>query len=107
MGQYFKTATKSITAENVFSDPVEVSENFALTITGTWVATVHVQRSTDKGGTWVDVTDNDGTPRTWTKTSGSDPITAYGYEPKRGTWYRAGVKTGNYTSGTIEIELRP
>jgi len=81
----------SITAQNTFSDPIRVVGSFNLSISGTFVATVTVQRSED-GTTWRN-TD------TWTAPSeevGYDPILNY---------YRVGVATGNYTSGTVVASM--
>jgi hypothetical protein len=84
-------ATKSITAQNTFTDPVQLSGFFNLSISGTFVATVTVQRSIDNS-TWADV-DN------WTA-----PTEDYGMDPET-MWYRVGVKTGNFTSGTVVVRL--
>jgi len=82
--------TKSITAEDVFSDSLNVlKEDFNFSLSGTWVATVYVQRSFDAGATWVDV----------------ESFTANGeytgYEPQQNVRYRFGVKEGGFTSGTV------
>ena len=83
---------KVIEAENVFSRNLGVSGNFNLSIWGTFVATVTLQRSFDSGTTWLDIA-------TYTA-----PIedAGFGYGP---AIYRVGVKTGDYTSGTINVRL--
>ena len=81
----------SISAQNTFSDPANVEGYFNLSISGTFVATVTVQRSTDKS-TWVDVD------------SFTAPTEQVGFDPEY-MYYRVGVKTGNYTSGTVVIRL--
>jgi hypothetical protein len=83
--------TKSITAQNTFTDPVQLTGNFNLSISGTFSATVTVQRSSDNS-TWRDVD---------TFTAPSEEV---GYEPEV-MWYRAGVKTGGFTSGTADVRL--
>ena len=83
----------SITAQNTFSDAIGLSGNFSFSLSGTWVATVHLQRSRDDGTTWNDV----GAYTTNTEDAG--------YEPAGGMLYRVGVKTGNFTSGTIVAAL--
>lgn len=83
--------TKSITAQNTFTDAVQLTGNFNLSISGTFSATVVVQRSTDNS-TWRDVD---------TFTAASEEV---GYEPEV-MWYRAGVKTGAFTSGTVDVRL--
>lgn len=81
----------SITAQNTFSDPIRIVGSFNVSISGTFVATVTAQRS-DDGTTWNNVD-------TWTipaEEVGTDPILNY---------YRIGVATGNYTSGTVVASI--
>ena len=81
----------SAAAENTWSPAIQVVGNFNLSISGTFVATVTVQRSED-GSTWRNVD-------TWTTPSeevGYDPILNY---------YRVGVATGGYTSGTVVASM--
>ena len=85
--------TKDITAENTFSDMINVMGNFDLSIAGTFVATVTVQRSFDAGSSWADVDDF------------TAPIETAGFDPVSCN-YRAGVKTGNFTSGTVTVTIR-
>ena len=85
--------TAAITAQNTFTDPLGVtSKPFSLSISGTFVATVTVQRSHDGGTNWHDVE------------SYTVPIEDSGVEPV-GALYRVGVKTGNFTSGTANVRL--
>lgn len=84
-------ASKSITAQNTFTDAVRLEGYFNLSISGTWAATVTVQRSIDNA-TWVDVD---------TFTANSEEV---GFEPEL-MWYRVGVKTGEFTSGTVVLRL--
>jgi hypothetical protein len=92
--------TAAITAEAQWSDSIRVvgvgnSRIFDVDITGTWVATVTLQRSIDDEGSWVDVT-------TWTTNQntthndGLDDTIAF---------YRIGVDTGDFTSGTANVTL--
>lgn len=80
--------TKSITAENTFSDAIAPQGGFNFSLSGTWVGKVHLQRSFD-GTTWLDIINY------------TTPTEEIGDEPENGVLYRFGVKTGNYTSGTI------
>jgi len=95
--QYTKA---NIAAENTFSNSVKSAgqrsgeQDIAVSISGTFVATVTVQRSLDDGITFHDL------PSSYTVASESNII------PARNVLYRAGVKTGDYTSGTVVIELR-
>jgi hypothetical protein len=84
----------SIAAENTFSTNwlamIGVGgSNFNLSLSGTWVATVYLQRSFDSGVTWLDIA------------SYTANIEDTGFEPEGGVLYRFGVKTGGYTSGTV------
>lgn len=93
--------TASVTAANQFTNAirvtgVEAQRVFTIVITGTWVATVRLQRSlTSDSGPWEDVT-------SWT----SNTTTTHddGLDNQE-AWYRIGVKTGEYTSGTVEVQL--
>jgi len=85
--------TKDVGAENTFSDGLYVVGDFNLSISGTFVGTVTVQRSFDQGSTWRDVD-------TFTA-----PIETAGSDPEPVVVYRAGIKTGEYTSGTASIRI--
>ena len=84
--------TKTISAQNTFSDGLSLRGDFSLSISGVSDSTVTVQRSFDNS-TWADV----------------DSFTANyegnGYEGV-GALYRAGVKTGDYGSDTVVVTLR-
>lgn len=84
-------ASKTITAQNTFTDAVQITGWFNLSISGTFSATVTAQRSTDNAN-WNDVD-------SWTA-----PIEIVGMEPEV-IWYRFGVKTGAYTSGSVVIRV--
>jgi len=84
-------ATKSITEQNTFTDPVQITGWFNVSISGTFVATVVVQRSPDNVN-WYDVN------------SFTAPFEGTGMDPEV-MWYRVGVKTGGFTSGTIVVRL--
>lgn len=83
--------TASITAENTFTDKLQVIGHFNLSISGTWAATVTVQRSWD-GTNWFDVD---------TFTSNYEGV---GFDAEE-VYYRAGVKTGDFTSGTVVLRI--
>jgi len=88
-----KLRTRSITAENLFTDAAEIVGHFNISISGTWVGKVTVQRAFDGGSTWLDVA-------TWTANTQE-----YGFEPERGVHYRAGIKTGEFVSGQADVRL--
>jgi hypothetical protein len=81
----------SAAAQNTWSDAIQIVGSFNLSISGTFSATVTVQRS-DDGTVWRN-TD------TWTA-----PAEEVGYDPIL-NYYRVGVATGNYTSGTAVASL--
>lgn len=103
--------TVEVTAEDTYTDPIyplfldytgnmlEVYAcrkdygNLNISISGTWVGTIALQRSFDSGVTW-------GTVKTYTANA-EDSITDYGH----GVVYRAGCAIGAYTSGTANILL--
>lgn len=71
------------------------SGHIALSLSGTWTATVHVQRSFDGGSSWLDVepfTNN-------IETDISDLTT------NADVLYRVTIKSGNYTSGSVNVIL--
>jgi hypothetical protein len=84
-------ATASITAQNTFTTAVQLEGYFNVSISGTWSATVTVQRSINNS-TWVDVE---------AFTANTEKV---GFEPEI-MWYRVGVKTGAFTSGTVVVRL--
>ena len=80
------TSKVSASADNTWSPAVRIVGHFNLSITGTFVATVTVQRSDDGTTDWRDVD-------AW-----SAPSEEVGYEPIL-NYYRVGVAPGKYTSG--------
>jgi hypothetical protein len=82
-----------ITAQNTFTPGILIQgeEPFDVSVAGTFVATVTLQRSKDNAA-WVDV-ETFASPTEKTGEAGS-------------AWYwRIGVKTGNYTSGTVTVNI--
>lgn len=104
-GELFKlvsagqNVTASVTAQNTFTDSIFVtgvgtSRVFAVSISNTFSATVTLQRSEDDS-TWEDV-------ETYTA------VTAIAYDDELDNlqyYYRIGVKTGDFTSGTADLLL--
>ena len=84
--------TKSIGAQNTFTDKIRLNADFNVSISGTWAGTVTLQRSFN-GGAFVDVE---------TFTANAEQT---GKEVEGGIDYRIGIKTGEYTSGTAEVRL--
>jgi hypothetical protein len=95
-----QAVSTSITASDVYSDPIRVTgiaagRTFGITVTGTWVGTVTLQRSVGDIGSWVDVSSY----TTNQSTTLSDTL------DNQIIYYRIGVKPTNYTSGTIDVSL--
>jgi len=84
-------ASADIAAQNTFTTAKMLQGDFNVSVSGTFAATVTVQRSPDNSS-WFDV-------NTFTT-----PIETAGFEPEL-MWYRVGVKTGDYTSGTAAVRL--
>tara|TARA_R100001510_G_scaffold9203_1_gene7096 strand:- start:5586 stop:5882 length:297 start_codon:yes stop_codon:yes gene_type:complete len=88
-------ATKDITGANSFTDAVMVlAGDFSISVSGTFSATVTVQKSYDTSSpsNFEDV-------ETFTA-----PVERVGYEAEN-IYYRVGVKTGEYTSGTVSVRI--
>jgi len=90
---YNRYVTKTATRQNDFSDAIILRGLYNISISGTRIATVTLQRSFDSGTTWLDVD-------TW---AGNSEET--GEEPERGVQYRIGIKTGDYLSGSAILRL--
>tara|TARA_R110001632_G_scaffold43642_2_gene110758 strand:- start:59 stop:364 length:306 start_codon:yes stop_codon:yes gene_type:complete len=88
--------TAALTAENTFTDWIYSTKEFNLSISGTFVGTITVQRAFDTADADNDARDVD------TFTS---PTETYGFEPSGVALYRAGFKAGEFTSGTANIRI--
>lgn len=101
-----QTATATLSGADQFTDYVRVTglasgdgggtqRTIRITITGTFSATVTLQRSLAEPGAWIDVD-------TWTGT------TAENYNDglsNQIAYYRLGIKTAEYTSGSADATL--
>lgn len=99
-----QTVTASITAQNTFTSAIRVTgtgttRGFLVSVSNTFVATVVLQRSIDSStGPWTNVTGESYTVVTSkTYTDGLDNQIVY---------YRIGVETGSFTSGTVDVQLK-
>lgn len=95
-----QAVSEDVTAEDVFSDEIRVtnvgeSRRFTITRAGTWSATVTLQRSIGEVGLWEDVE----------QYTTNDSITYADELDNQIVYYRIGVKTGDFTSGTAELAL--
>lgn len=96
-----QTVSSSISAQNTFTSSIRVtgvtsSRTFTVNISGTWVATVSLQRSIGDENNWEDTSTTYVANTVTTFSDGLDNQIVY---------YRLGVKTGNYTSGTVVASL--
>ena len=89
------TGANQFSATNIRVVGVSTSRHFTVTRAGTWTATVTLQRSMSEPGSWTDVATFTGNGST-TITDELDNQVAY---------YRVGIKTGEYTSGTATVTL--
>jgi hypothetical protein len=83
-----RLTSATISEGNKYSDWVKINGTFSLSLSGTWDATVWVQRSFD-GGT---------TPHDVKSFTANVQMTGYSGEE---ALYRFGVKTSEYTSGDV------
>lgn len=91
--------TLSASGENQFTSEIIVAgsgsdRSFTVAMSGTWTATVTLQRSFDEGSTWVDFE---------TYTTNTNKTVTDGLAEE--VYYRIGIKTGDYTSGTASLTL--
>lgn len=97
IGQYVEV---DATGAGQWSSAITVSgegatRDISVSVGGTFVATVTLQRSNDEGTTWSDVA---------TYTGAATPTYNDGLDNQE-LQYRIGVDTGDYTSGTAETSL--
>lgn len=95
-----QTVTTTITAADRFSDPIRVTgvgvgRNITVTMSGADVGTATLQRSVGAPGAWSDAASYP-TVVSNTYNDGLDNQVMY---------YRFGVKTGDYVSGTVTLTL--
>lgn len=89
-----------ITGEDQFTSHIRVTgvdndRRFTIDRAGTWSGTVTLQRSIGEPGAWVDVTSY----TTNGSTTYDDTL------DNQVIYYRIGIKSGEYTSGTAEVSL--
>ena len=75
---------------------IGAKRNYTITVTGTWVGTVTTQISIGEPGAWLDDFN--------TTVNVNNPGANDGYDNQI-VYYRIGIKTGNYTSGTANVSL--
>ena len=87
----FTSTTAALDGADQYTDSIRVVGPIALSISGTFVGTVTVQRSQDDA-TWFDVEAFTAA----TEKVGNEAVLYY---------YRVGIKAGEYTSGTATVSL--
>lgn len=95
-----QTVTANLSAEDTFTSHIRVAgvggtRQFAIIITGTFTATLTLQQSIGEPGNWTDVTSY----TTVTSTAYNDGL------DNQIIYYRIGIKSGAYTSGTAAATL--
>lgn len=98
-----QTVTSAIASDNTFTNSIKVTgvgsagRTFGVVVSGTFTGTINVQRSFDNL-TWADI----GSPFVLTA-----PVNTTYYDELENQiiWYRIGIKTGDYTSGTATCTL--
>jgi hypothetical protein len=97
-----QTVSAAVGGADQWTDPIRVTgvsdgRTFSYAITGTWTGTVRIQRSVGEPGAWSDVSGLSWTGNTSsTHADGLDNQIIY---------YRIGVKTGEYGTGTANVSL--
>lgn len=94
---------ETIIAEDAFTDTIEVkgvedARKFVVNIKGTFTATVTLQRRSDVSEDWEDI-------KTYTAPTSDVDNISDGLENQI-VFYRIGVKTGDFTSGTVFVSLK-
>ncbi len=95
-----QTVESSISAGNTFTDDIRVTgtaagRSFSIEVSGTFTGTVTLQRSISEPGDWNDVQSYTAE----TTTSFDDGL------DNQIIHYRIGIKSGDYTSGTVIVRL--
>jgi hypothetical protein len=95
-----QTVTANLSGADQYTGEIRVSgiddqRKFQVTITGTWSATVTLQYSVGEPGSWVNA-------KTWT---GNTSETYDDTLDNQIIYYRIGIKSGEYTSGTAVATL--
>jgi hypothetical protein len=89
------TFSGSLSAENTFTSAIylDAGDRGIVSLGGTWVATAMLQKSYDGGTTWVDYL-------SFTGNTAREIL-----EIEDNIYYRVGVPTGMYSSGTVEARI--
>lgn len=102
-----QATNNTLAGDDQWTDPVRVTgldanhgRDMYLTITGTWVGTITLQRSVGEIGSWLD------TPINYTSNQGPDHEVDADNDDNQIYFYRFGFKTGDYTSGSAVVGVK-
>lgn len=93
--------TKAAASDDQYTDGIKVTgigtsaRQFRIDITGTFSATVTLQRSSGNENAYTD----------WQTYTSPTSVNIYDAQDNQTWFYRLGVKSGNYTSGTVTMTL--
>jgi len=96
-----QTRSATISSADNFTSEIKVtgiaaaSRTFNLSITGTFVGTVTLQRSSGTPDNWTD----------WRTYTAATSVNIYDAQDNQTWYYRLGIKSGDYTSGTATVTL--
>jgi len=96
-----QTRSATISSADSFTSDIKVtgiaaaSRTFNLAITGTFSGTVTLQRSSGTPDNWTD----------WQTYTVATSVNIYDAQDNQTWYYRAGIKSGDYTSGTAAVSL--
>jgi hypothetical protein len=96
--------SQTLTGANQFTDDIRVtgtgedSRTFTIIRTGAFVGTIRIERSVEEPGAWVNYKD-------YTSASDADGDNIFDKLENQIIFYRAGFKTGEYTSGSATVTL--
>lgn len=107
VGSYYRLTTSgqqvtaNLATDNTFTDSIRVTGTggnraFTVSISGTWSATITLQRSVGDDTSWED---------TGTTYTGNTTVSFNDGLDNQIIFYRIGIKTGDYTSGTATTTL--
>lgn len=96
----YNSKTVTITAQNQFSSPIQLTKGGFIKLSGTFSANVVCQRRNLDGAAWDTITDNSGNTVNMTVAG------LYTVNPQNIPGeYRVGCPTGGYTSGTCAASI--
>ncbi len=99
MSETSRITKATLSVENTFCDPLQCMGVFNFSLSGTFTATVTIQRR------FFDFDTDDWEPTWKDLETYIAPKEEGGYQAEEGVQYRAGIKTGDYTSGSASVRI--